>query len=75
MPYLRFHEPFSYAAEKKATTTFFVQHFENYVMFIYVNNFQAISAASLMAGINFDIYNVTGGSLRETSTERDYFLL
>jgi hypothetical protein len=42
-------------------------------MFIYVNNFQAISAAFLIAGINFDIYNVTGGSLRESSIERDYF--
>jgi hypothetical protein len=42
-------------------------------MFIYVNNFQAISAASLIASINFDIYDVTGGTLRETSIERDYY--
>lgn len=28
-------------------------------MFTYVNNFQAISAASLMTSINFDIYDVT----------------
>lgn len=43
-------------------------------MFIYVNNFQAISAASLIAmGINFDIYDVTGGTFLKTPIERDYY--